>query len=136
MHSRIALGLGIAIAGTGLVLAQVLTPSTPRMPLTTVQVDLATQVATLQQQVASLQAAVVALQSKTQLLNSNGVGLSLSSGSSSVTVSPAGVALVGTMLTLNGNGRPAARVGDTVTGAPQGGSGQIVTGSATVLIGN
>jgi cell shape-determining protein MreC len=134
MHPRISLGLVVVLAGTGLVLAQVLPPSTPRIPVTAVQVDLATPVATLQQQVASLQASVAALQSKTQLISSNGVSLSLMSGSSALTVSPAGVALIGPLVTLNGNGRPAARVGDQVV--TSGGAGRIIQGSATVLIGN
>lgn len=136
MRSRIALGMGIAIASTGLVLAQVLPPSTPRMPVTNVQVDLATQVATLQQQVAALQAAVAALQSKTQLLSSNGISISVTSGGSAVTVSPTGVALVGPILTLNGSGQPAARLGDTVIGPGYGAPGTIASGARTVLIGN
>jgi hypothetical protein len=140
MHSRIALALGIAIASTGLVLAQVLPQSTQRIPVTTVPVDLATQVAALQQQVASLQAAVTALQFKTQLLSSNGISISAISAGSAVTVSPAGVAVIGPILTLNGSGRSAARVGDRVTasGPPLGGggNGSIVSGSTTVLIGD
>jgi len=138
MYPRIALAVAIVLVGTGLVAAQVLPPGTSRVPVSAVPVDLASQVATLQQQIASLQAAVSALQFKTQLISSNGVSFSVTSGASAVTLSPAGVAVTSPIVTLNGNngtGRPAARAQDQVQTPFNGGTGQITQGSPTVLIG-
>ncbi|WP_394168204.1 hypothetical protein [Saccharospirillum alexandrii] len=67
-------------------------------------------------------------------LSLNSYGLATLEGSSGVSLnSSAMLEILGSLVTINGGGAPAARMGDSVVAA--GGSGTIVTGEPTVLIG-
>ncbi len=140
-------------AALSITLGRALSAQTPTVqnptimrPYTTTVATPAQHIATLQQAVATLQQQVAALQTKLQLVNSDGRNFSIAAPGSvsintqqqfTVTALAGGtlnggttLGLKGTMVTINGGGMPAARVGDKV------GNGLVASGSPTVLIGN